>query len=53
MLDGEERDTSMIPVTPLVVGEVMSKDDAYYTPHKDNPFIAKFKVRFLSLGLSP
>jgi len=32
-----------IPVTSLVVGEVMSKDDAFYTPHTNNPFVAKFK----------
>ena len=33
---------NIIPVTPLVVGQVWSKDDLFYTPHKDNPFIAKF-----------
>lgn len=32
-----------IPVTPQVVGEVMSMDDPYYTPHTDNPFTSKFK----------
>lgn len=34
---------NVIPVTPLVVGEVMSKDDPFYTPHKDNPFVSRFK----------
>lgn len=33
----------IIPVTPLVVGQVMSKDDRYYTPHKNNPFVEKFE----------
>ena len=33
----------VIPVTPLVVGEVMSKDDVFYTPHRDNPFTERFK----------
>ena len=32
-----------VPVTPQVVGEVMSLDDPYYTPHTDNPFTSKFK----------
>ena len=32
-----------VPVTPQVVGEVMSMDDHYYTPHTDNPFTSKFK----------
>lgn len=40
--DGSSVADNIIPVTPLVVGEVMSKDDVFYTPHKDNPFTTKF-----------
>lgn len=33
----------VVPVTPLTVGQVMSKDDVYYTPHANvNPFISNF-----------
>lgn len=39
----------IIPVTSLIVGQVMSKDDAYYTPHTDNPFAAKFKDASMKL----
>jgi len=38
-----EKHGYIIPVTSLVVGQVMSKDDAYYTPHTNNPFVTKFK----------
>ena len=34
---------TVIPVTAQFVGEVMSKDDPFYTPHKDNPFTSRFK----------
>lgn len=39
----------IIPVTSLIVGQVMSKDDAYYTPHTDNPFASKFKDASMKL----
>ncbi len=35
--------SNIIPVTPLVVGKVASQDDAFYTPHRSNPFATKFK----------
>ncbi len=37
------RPQNIFPVTPLVVGEVMSKDDQFYTPHKNNPFTGRFE----------
>lgn len=47
--DENVNDVNVIPVTSLVVGEVMSKDDVYYTPHTDNPFAAKFKDATMKL----
>ncbi len=35
--------SNLIPVTPLTVGKVMSRDDAFYMPHTSNPFTTKFK----------
>lgn len=32
-----------IPVTPIIVGKVMSRDDAYYAPQKGNPFPPRFR----------
>lgn len=42
-IEVENKNANVIPVTSLVVGQVMSKDDAFYTPHTDNPFATKFK----------
>ena len=42
MTDRAKVADNIIPVTPLVVGQVMSEDDIFYTPHKDNPFTTKF-----------
>lgn len=33
----------IIPVTPIIVGKVMSRDDAYYAPQKGNPFPPHFR----------
>ena len=30
-------------ITPQVVAEFISRQDEFYTPHRDNPFIARFK----------
>lgn len=49
----ETKSANVIPVTSLVVGEVMSKDDAYYTPHTDNPFATKFKDATTKLVSGP
>jgi len=32
----------IVPVTPLTIGKVMSKDDAHYAPHRENPFPSRF-----------
>lgn len=34
----------LIPVTPLYVGRVMSKDDAFYIPGTANPFAAHYNM---------
>ena len=36
--DGDDLDV----ITSRLLGEVMSRDDAFYTPHKDNPFATRF-----------
>ena len=33
----------IVPVTPLTIGKVMSKDDAHYAPHRENPFPSRFR----------
>jgi len=33
----------IVPVTPLTIGKVMSKDDAHYAPHQENPFPSRFR----------
>ena len=38
-----EPESESFPVTPLIVGEVMSNYDPFYTPHRDNPFSSRFK----------
>lgn len=32
-----------VPVTPMIVGKVMSRDDVYYAPHFGNPFPASLR----------
>jgi len=41
----------IIPVTPLTVGRVMSKDDAHYAPHRDNPFPSRFRNGGAKVGV--
>ena len=37
------RQRCIVPVTPLTIGKVMSKDDAHYAPHRENPFLSRFR----------
>lgn len=42
----EQKNRSMIhyvPVTPMIVGKVMSRDDVYYAPQQGNPFPLRFR----------
>lgn len=33
----------IVPVTSLTIAKVMSKDDAHYAPHQENPFPSRFR----------
>ena len=36
-----------VPVTPMIVGKVMSRDDVYYAPHPGNPFPVRLRTNKL------
>ena len=41
----DQSDVHNLLVTPQVIGKVMSRDDPFYTPAKNNPFVSQSKFK--------